>query len=167
MQRDPAATIIFDLIGVLAEPSWRELSAAATIDRWRLLKTGAAAEADFWSAQEAAAYRRALRIRPDRLALLRGLRARGVRIVAASNLAAAWADHLSMSPGGSLIDAWVISARVGAAKPDPRFFAALAAVAPRGARFIDDTPANCAAAAAAGFDAAWAWPGRDLAALTS
>ncbi|MCA9662718.1 MAG: HAD-IA family hydrolase [Myxococcales bacterium] len=167
MPSDPAATIVFDLIGVLAEPSWRELSVDMSLDRWRLLKTGEITDEAFWSAEEAAAYRRVLRLRPDRVALLRELRARGRRIVAASNLASGWADHLAQSPGGSLVDAWVISARVGAAKPDPRFFAALAAAAPVGARFIDDTRANCAAAAAAGFDARWAWPGRDLAALTS
>ncbi|MCA9697992.1 MAG: hypothetical protein KC431_10750, partial [Myxococcales bacterium] len=71
--------LVFDLIGVLAEPSWRELARAPARAPWTALKTGMIAEEAFWSPEEAAAYRRVLRLRGDRLALLRRLRDRGDR----------------------------------------------------------------------------------------
>ena len=176
MEAAPAAlspTIVFDLIGVLAEPSWRELAREPRAAAWAALKIGTLDEADFWPPRAAAAYRRALAFRPDRLALLEGLRRAGLRIVVATNLHAPWAYVLQASlQGPALIDHWLISGELGIAKPDPAFFARIRELAPAGSLFVDDTPTNCAAAARAGLRPLHVWPGTDLdgriaAALTS
>lgn len=160
-------TIVFDLIGVLAEPSWRELARAPASAAWIALKTGRIGEADFWSPAEAAAFRRGLAFRADRLRLLARLRAAGLRIVVATNFHRPWVDVLQDSlqggaHGPALIDHWLISGELGVAKPAPAFFARVRELAPEGSLFIDDTPANCEAAARAGLRPLWAWPGSDL-----
>lgn len=155
--------IVFDLIGVLAEPSWRELAPAAARAAWGAVKRGTCPEGQLWPAPSALAYRRLLALRPDRAQLLERLHAGGHRLLVASNLYARWADHLRASPGPlRRVDAWLFSSQLGVAKPEPAFFARLLEHVPRGSLFIDDTAANCEAAAAAGLAALWAWPGRDL-----
>lgn len=156
-------TIVFDLIGVLAEPSWRELAWAPASAPWAALKAGRIDEAAFWSPAEAAALRRALTFRRERLDLLADLRRAGLRVVVATNFHRPWADVLRDSlPDPALIDRWLISGELGVAKPDPAFFAHVRAHAPAGSLFVDDTPANCDAAARAGLRPLWAWPGSDL-----
>lgn len=156
-------TIVFDLIGVLAEPSWRELARAPAGAAWGALKTGRIDEAAFWSPAEAAAFRRALAFRANRLRLLARLRAAGLRIVVATNFHRPWVDVLQDSlHNPTLIDHWIISGELGVAKPAPAFFARVRELAPLGSLFIDDTPANCRAAERAGLTPLWAWPGSDL-----
>jgi len=66
----------------------------------------------------------ALRFRafPDALPLLTELKARGVRVVAASNWDASLPDALAETGLGPHLDGAVSSAVVGAAKPDPAVF---------------------------------------------
>jgi putative hydrolase of the HAD superfamily len=68
----------------------------------------------------------ALRFRafPDALPLLRALRERGVRAVAASNWGASLPEGLERAGLGPYLDGAVSSAVVGAAKPDPAVFRA-------------------------------------------
>jgi len=155
--------IVFDLIGVLAEPSWRELAPVGALAAWGSLKRGACPEDHLWPAASALAYRRLLALRPDRAELLERLHTRGHRLLIASNLHAPWADHLRARAGPlGRVEAWLLSSQIGAAKPEPAFFVRLLEHVPRGSLFIDDAAANCEAAAAAGLAPIWAWPGRDL-----
>jgi HAD superfamily hydrolase (TIGR01509 family) len=150
--------IVFDLIGVLAEPSWREI-ATASGDAWRSYKLGERAEAAFWDAAHAAAYRNAMSFRGDRLAYVRSLKARGYRICLASNFSREWLLTLLAKGGAGLFDAEVVSAEVGVAKPDPAFYHEVLRRAPLGSIFVDDQRANCAAAKLAGLQAIFAYPG--------
>ena len=59
---------------------------------------------------------------PDALPLLRALKARGVRVVAASNWDASLPDALARAGLAPYLDGAVSSAVVGAAKPDPAVF---------------------------------------------
>lgn len=162
MRYSITVAILFDLIGVLAEPSWRELVADARGRRWDALKTDAIDEAAFWSDEAGAAYRRVLALRDDRLALVDRLRGRGHRVYVATNFARAWAADLRARPEARRFDGWFVSAELGVAKPDPRFFARIRAAIPGDALLVDDQRENCVAAGEAGLRTVWAWPGRDL-----
>lgn len=147
--------VVFDLIGVLARPSWRELCVDPDLAAWRRLRVGALAEAEFWPAELAAAWRAALGLRADRLALLARLRARGHAIAVASNFAREWLPAVQARTPPGLVDRWIVSGEVGAAKPDPRFWAALLRHVPAGSLVVDDQRGNCEAAARAGLRALW------------
>ncbi|HYH57730.1 MAG TPA: HAD family hydrolase [Thermoleophilaceae bacterium] len=87
----------------------------------------------------------ALRFRAfaDALPLLRALRDRGVRVVAASNWDASLPDTLERTGLAPYVDGAVSSAVVGAAKPDPAVFRAALAVAgcePGAAYHAGDSP---------------------------
>ena len=154
--------IAFDLIGVLAEPSWREVDGAPDLERWRRLRVGAIEEHDFWDSSAAAAYRQCLRLRRDRLGMLARLRARGHRIALTTNFARAWlAVVRERLPAPSPIDLWLCSGELGVAKPDPRFWAHLRGHADV-VLVIDDQRRNVDGARAAGLAAVWALPGADL-----
>ena len=146
---------MFDLIGVLARPSWRELCVDPDLAAWRRLRVGALAEAEFWPAELAAAWRAALGLRADRLALLARLRARGHAIAVASNFAREWLPAVQARTPPGLVDRWIVSGEVGAAKPDPRFWAALLRHVPAGSLVVDDQRGNCEAAARARLRALW------------
>ncbi len=150
-----ACAIVFDLIGVLAAPSWRELCARPDLGAWARLKVGAIEEAEFWTAEQAAAYRGALALRSDRLAFLGRLRARGHAISIASNLARAWLPTVQAAVPAGLVERWLVSGELGVAKPDPRFWAALLRHVPAGTLVIDDQRRNCEAAAQAGLRSLW------------
>lgn len=152
--------VVFDLIGVLARPSWRELCAAPRSHDWGALRVGAIEEEAFWSPALAAAYRGALGLRRDRVALLRRLHGEGYAITIASNFARAWLPVVQGLMPDGLVTRWVISGAVGAAKPDLAFWTALAA--PAGTVMVDDQAGNIAAARAAGLRGVLAAPGRDL-----
>jgi HAD superfamily hydrolase (TIGR01509 family) len=154
--------VVFDLIGVLAWPSWRELTAAPDLAAWRRLKIGAISEAEFWDAEAGAAYRAVLRLRRDRLALLTRLRARGVAIVVASNFAREWLAVARAATPAGLVDRWLVSGALGVAKPEPGFWAALRRHVPPGTALFDDQRANCEAATRAGLRGVWAPAGLDL-----
>jgi FMN phosphatase YigB (HAD superfamily) len=152
--RQPRA-IVFDLIGVLAAPSWRELCGRPDLAAWGRLRVGAIREAEFWSPELAGAYRRALALRGDRLAFLGRLRARGHAITIASNLARAWLPGVQAGVPAGLVERWLISGELGVAKPDPRFWAALLRHVPAGSLVVDDQRRNCEAAAQAGLRSLW------------
>jgi HAD superfamily hydrolase (TIGR01509 family) len=160
---DMSKTLIaFDLIGVLAEPSWREVAAAPDLPAWRRLKLGEIDEREFWDDASAAAFRRCLRLRADRLALLARLRAAGHPIAIASNFAAAWLPTVrALLPDPAAIDLWCVSGELGIAKPDPRFWSRLRAFNPD-VLLVDDQRENLASARAAGLRTVWALPGADL-----
>jgi len=87
----------------------------------------------------------ALRFRafPDALPLLRALKERGVRVVAASNWDASLPDALERTGLAPYLDGAVSSAVVGAAKPDPAVFRAaleLARREPGEAFHVGDSP---------------------------
>jgi putative hydrolase of the HAD superfamily len=66
---------------------------------------------------------------PDAAPALRELRARGLRLVVASNWDCSLSEVLERAGLASLVDGVVSSAMVGAAKPDPALFEAALAVA--------------------------------------
>ena len=151
--------VVFDLIGVLAGPSWREIGPEAA-PRWRSFKLGEIDEATFWDAARAAAYRRVLDFRSERRAYVEELKARGRKICVATNFSGGWLRHLlSKSAAEALFDARVVSSEVKVAKPDPAFFAEVLRLAPLGSIFVDDQAQNCAAAERAGLRAIVARPG--------
>ncbi len=94
---------------------------------------------------------------PEVLAVLRALRARGVRVAVVSDWDCTLAEHLSRLGLGECVDAVVVSAVVGVAKPDRRLFtAALTSlgVTPGAALACGDDPArDLAGARAAGIRA--------------
>lgn len=154
--------IVFDLIGVLAAPSWRELCPAGHLQLWSRLKIGAATEAEFWSDEAGRAYRAALALRRARLDLLARLRARDIAIVIASNFAAAWLPTIRERMPAGLVDRWLISGELGVAKPAAGFWTALRRHVPAGTLVVDDQRANCAAATRAGLRGLWAPAGAPL-----
>lgn len=155
-------TLVFDLIGVLAAPSWRELCAAPDLAVWARLKRGLADEAELWPDEQGRAYRAALGLRRDRLDLLLRLRARGHGIVIASNFAAAWLPTIRGRVPTGLVDRWVISGELGVAKPEPGFWTALREHVPADTLVIDDQRRNCEAATRAGLRGLWAPAGAAL-----
>ncbi len=99
----------------------------------------------------------ALQPDPATVALIHRLRAlqRGVYFL--SNMPAPYADHLETAHGcASWFDDGVFSARVQAIKPEPEIFEIAArrfGARPQELLFLDDVPANVAAAQAAGWQA--------------
>jgi putative hydrolase of the HAD superfamily len=96
------------------------------------------------------------RLHPDVRPFLAELRRRRVATALVSNCFANTTDLLQRLGLTDLTDRVFLSCEVGAAKPDPAIFrAALAGlgVRPEQAIFIDDRPANCAAAAGLGITA--------------
>ncbi|HEY0132841.1 MAG TPA: HAD-IA family hydrolase [Nannocystis sp.] len=160
----PGQVVVFDLIGVLARPSWRELCVAPDLERWRRLKVGALPESALWTAGQGAAYRAALGLRSDRVALLTRLRARGLTIVIASNFAREWAPTIRAAMPDGLVARWLISGELGVAKPDPGFWAELLRHVAPGTLVVDDQRRNCEAATAAGLRGLWAPAGAGFAA---
>jgi putative hydrolase of the HAD superfamily len=156
---------VFDLIGVLAAPSWRELCPAPDLTAWARLKRGLVSEAELWSDEAGRAYRAALHLRRDRLDLLLRLRSRGHAIVIASNFAAAWLPTIRERMPVGLVDRWLVSGELGVAKPEPGFWTALREHVPAGTLVIDDQRRNCEAATRAGLCGLWAPAGAQLAHL--
>ena len=150
-----ATAIVFDLIGVLAAPSWRELCARPDLAAWGRLKVGAISEAEFWTPEQAAAYRGALALRSDRLVFLSRLRALGHTISIASNLARGWLPGVQASVPIGLVERWIVSGEIGVAKPDPRFWSELLRHVPAGSLVVDDQRRNCEAATQAGLRGLW------------
>ncbi|QNT70023.1 HAD family hydrolase [Defluviicoccus vanus] len=89
--------------------------------------------------------------------LLYQLKERGVRLLALTNFSTEKLPQmLQRYPFFACFEAMVVSGEVGIAKPDPRIFAHLIAVCglqPGDCLFIDDVPANVAAAQDAGLHA--------------
>lgn len=85
------------------------------------------------------------------------LKERGVRLLALTNFSTEKLPQmLQRYPFFACFEAMVVSGEVGIAKPDPRIFAHLIAVCglqPSDCLFIDDVPANVAAAQDAGLHA--------------
>jgi len=94
---------------------------------------------------------------PGTAALVEDLAAAGVRLLGLSN----WSDETfhhaePAAPAIGMLEDVVVSGREKLAKPDPAIFALLRerfALDPSRTVFVDDSPANVAAAATAGFDA--------------
>ncbi|MFJ2958511.1 HAD family hydrolase [Streptomyces sp. NPDC087270] len=92
------------------------------------------------------------RLDPEVLALLAAVRSR-VPVVLVSNATTRFESYLAAIGLADAFDAVLNTARFGAAKPDPRVYAAAAALAgadPRRCLFVDDTAGHVAAAEAAG-----------------
>ncbi|SKC71298.1 HAD family hydrolase [Krasilnikoviella flava] len=89
--------------------------------------------------------------------LVEELRAADVRLLGLTNWSAELFAHAATAaPATARMEQVVVSGRVGLAKPDPAIFRHLAAthdVDPARAVFVDDSPANVAAAASLGFHA--------------
>ena len=152
--------VVFDLIGVLAEPSWRELVPAPDLERWSAFKRGQNSEPEFWEETQASLYRTLLRFRADRLVLVETLRERGYKICIATNFSTDWYNTLhEQLRDKALFADCVISSEIGVAKPEPGFWEALLRKVPAGSVFVDDRKENCDAASEAGFRAVWAYPG--------
>jgi putative hydrolase of the HAD superfamily len=89
---------------------------------------------------------------PDAAPALRSLRARGLRLVVASNWDCSLPEVLDQAGLASLVDGVVASATVGAGKPAPELFQAaldLAGCAPEKAVHVGDSPSKDVAGAAA------------------
>lgn len=150
--------VVFDLIGVLAEPSWRDIASLAPSE-WDAFKVGRTSEEEFWSGKHQKTYRKLLGFRTDRLNYLRALKDRGYRVCVATNFSAKWLDYLlEKIPDRDLFDARCVSDEVKAAKPAPEFWAKLGDRVGPGSIFIDDRRENCKAAEGAGFRSVWAHP---------
>jgi 2-haloacid dehalogenase len=94
---------------------------------------------------------------PGSAELVRELRALGVRLLGLTNWSAE-TFHLAApaAPAIGLLEDVLVSGEVGVAKPDPRVFALLTqrfGLRPERTVFVDDSAANVAGGAAAGFDA--------------
>jgi len=79
--------------------------------------------------------------RPDALAVLAEVRARGLRVGVLSDCTIELADAWPQLPVAVLVDARVLSCEAGRRKPDPRLFAMIASrlgVAPRQCLYIGD-----------------------------
>jgi HAD superfamily hydrolase (TIGR01509 family) len=155
---------VFDLIGVLADPSWRDITTSRK-NPWDQFKVGERLESEFWDAAgDADAYRALLAFRPHRLQLVRDVRAKGFHIAIATNFARSWLDQLFQKQPEAcpLFDATIVSDEVRAAKPAFAFWQAVHKHAPSGSVVIDDKRENCEAAKAAGFRSIWAHPGVNL-----
>ncbi|BBA98203.1 hypothetical protein RVR_4303 [Actinacidiphila reveromycinica] len=93
------------------------------------------------------------RVDPAMLALLAAVRRRGAAVVLVSNATTRLESYLQAVGVAGAFDAVLNTARLGAAKPDPRVYAAAAELAgadPRRCLFVDDTAGHVAAAEAAG-----------------
>lgn len=94
---------------------------------------------------------------PGTTELITELHAAGVRQLGLTNWSAETFHHAAVAaPVIGLLEDVLVSGRVGLTKPDPRIFALLLrtyALDPATTVFIDDSPANVAAAADAGIDA--------------
>jgi 2-haloacid dehalogenase len=95
---------------------------------------------------------------PGSWQILRDLKARGHPIHAITNWSAeTWPEALRLHPDlATTFDTLVISGREGLLKPDPaifRLFCDRAGTSAQDCLFIDDAPANCAGARAAGMQA--------------
>jgi 2-haloacid dehalogenase len=92
---------------------------------------------------------------PGSAQLVAELKDRGLRLYGLTNWSAELFHHAEVAaPAVGLMDDVVVSGRVGLAKPDPRIFDHLATafdVDPARAVFVDDSPANVAAARDTGF----------------
>ena len=151
--------VIFDLIGVLAEPSWRDIANKPEHATWSKLKRGEIPEASFWSNEERDLYKALLSFRNDRIELVHRLKGKGIKVCVATNFFSEWLEALLATlDGGDIFDAKVISAEIKAAKPERRFYEVLLEKAPKGSIFIDDQERNCDAAREAGFRSIWAHP---------
>lgn len=89
--------------------------------------------------------------------VVRDLLGAGVRLLGLTNWSAETFPHAApAAPAIGLLEDVLVSGEVGLAKPDPRIFRLLArrhALDPAATVFVDDSPANVAAAAGEGFDA--------------
>ena len=94
---------------------------------------------------------------PGSYDLARRLHTNGYRLLGLTNWSAETFHHArAAAPAVSLMEATVVSGEVGMAKPDPAIFYHLLetfAVSPQEAVFIDDSPANVAAAREIGINA--------------
>lgn len=93
----------------------------------------------------------------DWIAVLRALRAGGTGVGLLSNMVPAWDAHWRrMVDPAELFDEVVLSFEVGCRKPEPAIYALAAeraGAAPAECVLVDDLPANCAGAEAAGWRA--------------
>ncbi|MFD4568891.1 HAD family hydrolase [Streptomyces sp. NPDC058467] len=140
-------TVLPLLVGRITPGEWAE-SVARSL-------TGAVSQA---TAQElgTALARSPFRADETVVALLRGARARSIRLVLVSNASVQLEEDLEVLELADLADDVVSSARVGIAKPDPRIFEIAverAGVPAERCLFVDDTPENVEAAAALGMRA--------------
>ncbi|CAM3677925.1 HAD family hydrolase [Isoptericola cucumis] len=94
---------------------------------------------------------------PGSAALVEELRDLGLRLIGLTNWSAELFEHAApAAPATALMDAVVVSGRVGLAKPDPAIFDHLTRVHdvdPARAVFVDDSAANVATARELGFHA--------------
>ncbi|WP_019137136.1 HAD family hydrolase [Cellulomonas massiliensis] len=94
---------------------------------------------------------------PGMHALVSELRAAGVRLLGLTNWSAETFHHAEpAAPAIGLLEGVLVSGEVGLAKPDPAIFALLVErfdLDPAATVFVDDSPPNVAAGAAAGLDA--------------
>ncbi len=154
--------VVFDLIGVLAEPSWREI-AEGDPDVWLRFKCGELSEGEFWDDGVGRAYRKMLNFREDRLDLVRKLKGRGYKICVATNFSGEWLKELlAKSQQEGLFDGKVVSGEIGIPKPSKEFWDVVRRYAPVGTVVVDDQHENCEAARSAGYKAVWAHPACDL-----
>jgi len=94
---------------------------------------------------------------PGSASVVEDLRAAGVRLLGLTNWSAETFHHAApAAPAIDLLEDVLVSGEVLLAKPDPRIFRLLAGrfrLVPSRTVFVDDSPANVAAASGEGFDA--------------
>lgn len=140
-----APWVVFDLVGVLAGPSWRALEGASDASKWELLKRGCLPESDFWRMESALTYRQLLRYDSAMVSFVERLHARRVRTALATNFCCEWLDAL-MATHRLPFDACFVSSQLGVAKPEKAFWKFVRGVVPAGSILIDDKLENCVSA---------------------
>lgn len=136
---EPAVT------GQVTDTEWRLVVAAALVEPLGSIERAASLVSD-WSGP-VGAVDEAVRD------LLLEARRRGVRLVLVSNATTRLETDLAVLGLRQVVDGVVSSARLGAAKPDPRIYAESARVAgvpPEGCLYVDDNPSYVAAARSLG-----------------
>lgn len=147
-------------------------------EAWRLAQVGALSVADYWQSVGQALgissddlrqlqydYFSADHLDAGLIAWLRDRRAEGYAVALLSNDSPALRDRLHALAIADLFDPLIISGEVGVMKPDPRAYTLTLqrlACPPGRAVFIDDMPANIAAAQALGIHGIHYTPTLDL-----
>lgn len=159
------------LAGTMSREDWEVFAAAIDFPRLNLAADAGTSVADVVAAaaEVDAGHGRSLARYYERFAdsltgpvpgsaeIVEDLRGAGVRLLGLTNWSAETFHHAPVAaPAITRLEAVLVSGEVGLAKPDPAIFLLLAerfGVDPAQAVFVDDSPANVAAAESVGFTA--------------
>lgn len=140
-----APWVVFDMVGVLAGPSWRDLGDPSRAADWDRFKRGHLSESEFWQWQAGIKYRRLLSYNSEMVSFLERLHGRRVRVAIATNFSRDWFSAL-FEKRWLPLDASFVSSELGVAKPEDAFWEHVCRVVPQGSILVDDKHENCTSA---------------------